>query len=189
MNSTIDPKLKPLALSKVASSHSLRSRVVRRWWNLVWLLLFRPTPVAFFGWRRFLLRVFGADLSKTCVIYPSVKIWAPWNLTMKASSCLADYVDCYCVAPIFIGENATVSQYTFLCTASHDYTKRDMPLIAKNIVVASRAWVCADVFVGPGVVIGEGAVVLARSVAVHDLEPWSVCAGHPAKKIKDRQYS
>jgi putative colanic acid biosynthesis acetyltransferase WcaF len=99
---------------------------------------------------------------------------------MDAYSCLADYVDCYCVAPIRLGSHATVSQYSYLCAASHDYRSPAMPLIVAPIVIEAEAWVAADVFVGPGVNIGEGAVVGARSTVMHDVEPWSVVAGAPA---------
>jgi putative colanic acid biosynthesis acetyltransferase WcaF len=99
---------------------------------------------------------------------------------MEAHSCLADDVDCYCVAPIRIGAHATVSQYSYLCAASHDYRDPSMPLIVSPIVIESYAWVAADVFVGPGVTVGEGAVVGARSTVIHDVAAWTVVAGSPA---------
>jgi putative colanic acid biosynthesis acetyltransferase WcaF len=127
-----------------------------------------------------LLRSFGARVGFGAHPYPRAKIWAPWNLAMEAHSCLADDVDCYCVAPITVGAHATVSQYSYLCAASHDYRDAAMPLIAAPIVIAAYAWVAADVFIGPGVTIGEGAVVGARSTVIHDVAPWTVVAGAPA---------
>jgi acetyltransferase-like isoleucine patch superfamily enzyme len=53
--------------------------------------------------------------------YPSARIWAPWNLEMGDHACLSEDVDCYCVDKIAIGANTTVSQYSFLCSRSHDY--------------------------------------------------------------------
>ena len=137
-------------------------------------------------WRRLLLRCFGAQVAAGAHPYPSAKIWAPWNLTMEEHSCLADNVDCYCVAPIRIGIHATVSQYSYLCAASHDYRDPAMPLIVAPIVIESRAWVAADVFVGPGVKIGEGSVVGARSTVLSDVAPWSIVGGSPAKRIGER---
>jgi len=61
-----------------------------------------------------------------------------------------------------------------------------MPLITAPIIIGEGAWVAADVFVGPGVTIGEGAVVGARSTLVKNVEPWSVVAGNPVRKIKNR---
>jgi len=101
-------------------------------------------------------------------------------------SCLSEQVDCYCVDKIRIGAYTTVSQYSFLCTASHDYLDPGMPLVTAPISIGERAWVTADVFVAPGVSIGEGAVVLARSSVLQDIEPWVVAVGNPAKSIKPR---
>ena len=107
---------------------------------------------------------------------------------MESHSCLADDVDCYCVAPITLGAHATVSQYSYLCAASHefrgyDFTDPEMPLVVAPIVIGAFAWVAADVFVGPGVRVGEGSVVGARSTVLHDVEPWTVVAGSPVKRI------
>ena len=99
---------------------------------------------------------------------------------MGVGSCLADHVDCYSVAPVTIGAYATVSQYSYLCAASHDYRSPSMPLIVGRIAVGDEAWVAADVFVGPGVSIGEGAIVGARSTVIQDVPPWVVVAGSPA---------
>jgi putative colanic acid biosynthesis acetyltransferase WcaF len=101
---------------------------------------------------------------------------------MQAYSCLADDVDCYCVAAITLGPHSTVSQYSYLCSASHDYHDRAMPLVIAPIAIEAEVWVAADVFVGPGVRIGEGAVVGARSTVMQDVEPWSVVAGPTAAR-------
>jgi putative colanic acid biosynthesis acetyltransferase WcaF len=125
------------------------------------------------------LRAFGAKMAPGSNAYASARIWAPWNLTMAADSCLADRVDCYCVAPVTIGPHATISQYSYLCSASHDYRDPTMPLVIAPIVIGAEAWVAADVFIGPGVQIGEGAVVGARSTVTQDVQPWVVVAGSP----------
>jgi putative colanic acid biosynthesis acetyltransferase WcaF len=155
-------------------------------WSIVWLLLYRPSPIFFHFWRRFLLRCFGATVCKASHPYPSARIWAPWNLVMGEHSCLSHYVDCYCVDKISLGDHATVSQYSFLCTASRDYNRPDMPLLIAPIVISEHAWVTSDVFVAPGVTIGQGAVVMARSTVLYDVKPWSVVAGNPAKKVAHR---
>jgi putative colanic acid biosynthesis acetyltransferase WcaF len=90
------------------------------------------------------------------------------------------------VAPISIGAHSTVSQYSYLCSASHDYTRANMPLTTAPISIGTGVWVAADVFVGPGVAIGDGAIVGVRSTVLRDVEPWTVVAGTPARKIKDR---
>lgn len=155
-------------------------------WNVVWLLLFRFSPRLLHPWRALLLRAFGARIASGVHCYPSAKIWAPWNLEMGKNSCLADHVDCYCVDKVVIGARVTVSQYSFLCTASHDYSRRAMSLVSAPIHIGSDAWITADVFVAPGVTIGEGSVVLARSSVFSDIPPWKVARGNPAAPFKDR---
>lgn len=166
-----------------AAQLTFRNRVARVAWGAVSSTLYRFSPKIFHGWRRFLLRSFGARVGVGAHPYPRAKIWAPWNLTMEAHSCLANDVDCYCVAPISLGAHATVSQYSYLCSASHDHQDPSMPMIIAPIVIESRAWIAADVFVGPGVKIGEGSVVGARSTVLYDVEPGSVVSVAPAKRI------
>jgi putative colanic acid biosynthesis acetyltransferase WcaF len=130
--------------------------------------------------------LFGAKIAKGVRVYSSAKIFYPPNLTMENFSSLGPDVDCYCVDKIVIGQNAIVSQYSFLCTGSHDYQKTNLPLITAPIKIESRAWVAADSYIAPGVTIGKGAVVGARSSVYNDVPAWVVVAGNPAKKLKDR---
>lgn len=169
------------------SPHSLRNKIGRVLWQIVWVFAYRATPKVLHGWRRSVLRCFGARIGKGVHIYPSVRIWAPWNLEMGDHSCLAAQVDCYCVAKVVIGPHSTVSQYSFLCSASHDYQDPSMPLITAPITIGAQAWIAADVFVGPGVTIGDEAVVGARSSVFRNVEPRTVVAGNPARVIKKRE--
>jgi len=169
------------------SPHSFANKVGRVLWGAVWLLLFRPSPRVFFVWRRFLLRRFGAKIGRNSRISPSVRIWAPWNLMVGDEAAIAHGVDCYCVDEIKIGHHATVSQYAFLCGATHDITDPHMRLISAPIRIADQAWVCSGVFIGPGICVQEGAVVGARSVVTRNVEPWTVVAGNPAKRIGQRE--
>ena len=102
---------------------------------------------------------------------------------MGDHSCLADDVDCYCVAQVTLGRHATVSQYSYLCSASHDYLQVPMPTNAAPIEIEDEAWVAADVFVGPGVTVGRGAIVGARSTVISDVTAWHVVAGSPPRQV------
>ena len=178
-----------LDLKNYKNRHSLGSKVTRVVWNVVWLLLFRPTPRGnlFRPWRIFLLKLFGAKVCWSSNVLPSCRIWAPWNLTMGAFACLSADVDCYTVAPITLGDNATVSQGVRLCTASHDITSKIMELTTDPITIGSNAWVAGWSIILPGVTIGEGAVVAAGAVVTKDVEPWTVVGGNPAKVLKRRE--
>lgn len=165
---------------------SASNRAMRVLWSICWALLYRPTPRPMHAWRCMILRLFGARIAVGVHPYPAAKIWAPWNLTMEVCSCLSDHVDCYSVAPISIGAYATVSQYSYLCSASHDYRVPSLPLVAAPIVIEADAWVAAAAFVGPGVRIGEGAIVGARTTVTGDVAPWTVVAGSPPIALGQR---
>jgi putative colanic acid biosynthesis acetyltransferase WcaF len=180
------PRALDVSKDKCPSPHSLSNKLGRVIWVMVWGTVFRWSPRVFFGWRRFLLRCFGARIGKNARISPSVRVWAPWNLVVGDEVAIAHDVDCYCVDRLTIGDHATVSQYSFLCAASHDISDPHMKLITAPIQIGSQSWVCAGVFVSPGVTIGEGAVAGAMSVVTRDVEPWTVVAGNPAKRIRER---
>lgn len=177
-----------LDLKNYKNRHSLKSKIARAFWNVVWVLLFRTTPRGnlFRWWRIALLRLFGAKVSWSSNVLPSCRIWQPWKLTMGNYACLSESVDCYSVDEIVIGNQATISQGVKLCTASHDITSRIMELKYAPIVIGDDAWVAGWSLVLPGVKIGEGAVVAAGAVVTKDVEPWSVVGGNPAKFIKKR---
>jgi len=166
--------------------HSRMNKIGRILWGLTWFFLFRPSPRWMLNnWRRRLLALFGAKMHG-CSIHPSVHVWVPWNLRIGLGCAISEGVNCYCVAPISIGNYVTISRDAFLCSASHDISSPNMELISAPIVINDYAWICSRVFIGPGVTIGEGAVVGACSVVTRDVEPWTVVGGNPAKFIKKR---
>lgn len=176
-----------LDLSQYHNTLSRKHQTIRLLWTVTWSLLAKPLPRSIgSGWKRFLLKLFGAQLDSTAVVYSSARIYYPPNLIMEKYSCIASDVDCYNVAPVRIGANATVSQGAFLCTASHDITDPHNRLITAPIIIENQAWIAAAAFVGMGVTIGEGAVIGARAAVFKDVEPWTVVGGNPAKFIKKR---
>jgi putative colanic acid biosynthesis acetyltransferase WcaF len=166
---------------------NLRDKMLRTLWLIAWALLYRPSPTPFFRWRRLLLRLFGAEVGDEAHPYPSARVWAPWNLVMKAGSCLASGVDCYCVDKIVIGRDAVVSQRAFLCTASHDFRGTDFALTAAPIEIGDNAWVAAEAYIGPGVTLGTGSVAGARAVVVRDVAPGAIVVGNPARVVESKE--
>lgn len=174
-------------LSQYQNHLSRKNQFARMLWTITWTVLARPFPRRLGNsWKVFLLRLFGATIHKTAVVYSSVTVYMPWNLEMDAYSCLAPEVDCYNVNKIKIGAHATVSQKTFLCGASHDVTLTHNPLIHAPIIIEDQAWIGADAFIGMGVTIGQGAVIGARACVYKDVEPWTIVGGNPAKFLKKR---
>jgi len=168
-------------------SLSRRNKLARLIWNFVFFVSFRSNPRwALNGWRIFLLRLFGAKIGTGCKVSPSCFVWAPWNLSMGDFSVLGDGVDCYTMARINIGSKVAISQRVFLCTGSHDITSLKRPLITKSINIEDHVWVCAESFVGPGVTLGNGAVIAARSVVVKSVDTHAIVAGNPAVFLKRR---
>jgi putative colanic acid biosynthesis acetyltransferase WcaF len=148
---------------------------------------FRLSPRPFFGWRRFVLRCFGAKVGRNVHVYPSATIYFPWNLEVGDESAIGEYALIYNLGRITIGARATISHRAHLCAGTHDHTKSDFPLLRFPIVIGAEAWICADAFVGPGVTVGQGAIVAARAVAMRDVEPWMVAVGNPARPVKKRE--
>jgi putative acetyltransferase len=166
---------------------STKNKTLRVLWGFVYAVLFRPTPnVLFWEWRVFLLRLFGARIGKHCKIRSSATFWAPWNLRMGDYVSVGQKAQIYSVDTITLHTKVCISQGAYLCTASHDITNKNNPLVTSSITVNSFAWVAADAFVGMGVTIGEGAVVGARAAVFKDVEAWTVVGGNPAKFIKQR---
>lgn len=176
-----DPYLRP--------AFPLRVRLRRMAWNLCWLLLYRLSPRPLHAWRQMLLTAFGAKMGPDCHFYPGSKVWAPWNLVCADQVTAADGVEIYNQAPMYLGSHAILSQQSYLCGATHDFDDPAFPLIAYTTTIGAYAWVCARASVGPGVNLGEGAVLGLGSVATRDLEPWGVYAGIPAIKVKQRKRS
>lgn len=164
-----------------------RHQLLRLLWGVVWAVCARWLPRSLgCGWKRMLLRLFGARMGRGAVVYSSTRIYYPPYLTMAEYACLADGVECYNVAPITIGAYATVSQGAMLCTATHDIMSPTHELVTRPITIGAKAWIGARAYVGPGVNIGEGAVAGATASVYKDVEPWTIVGGNPAQTLKKR---
>lgn len=187
MTTTTDNTAEPIAPeSRHDSPYTTREKIGRLLWAVVQATLFRGSFHNWYAWRRWLASRFGANLHRTVHLRRTVRIECPWNLAMGRNSSLGDGVIAYCLGPITIGDRVSVSQHAHLCAGSHDWTRPDLPLLRPPITIKDEAWIAADAFVGPGVTVGEGAILGARGCAFKDLEPWSMYGGNPAKKLRDR---
>lgn len=175
-------------LDKSKTPKNFRGRnafFVQLWW-IVQSLFFNTSPQFMYGFRRFLLRLFGAKIGKKVIIRPTVRTTYPWKVTIGDYSLIGDDVVLYSLGEIEIGSHVVISQKSYLCGGSHDYTKQDFPIYSKKITIEDQCWLAADVFVAPGVTIGKGTVVGSRSSVYKDLPENKVCMGNPAKIVKER---
>ena len=163
-----------------------KSKIYVQSWRIIHSTFFRLSPQFMYGWRRILLRLFGAKIGRNVLIRPTVKILYPWKLTIGDWSWIGDEVTLYNMADINIGKNCVISQKSYLCTGSHDHTKTSFEIFAKPIDIEDEVWVATDVFIAPGITIKTGAIVGFRSTVNKDLPSKMICYGNPAKPMSPR---
>ncbi|MGH1579307.1 acetyltransferase [Planktotalea sp.] len=171
------------------------NRASQKWTRLelagrvVWALvqpLFRFSPRPLWGWRRMLLRLFGAQIGRDVHIFPTARITIPWNLSAADSAAIGDRVIVYALGPIHIGARATISQGAHLCAGTHDWRGPAMTLLKPPITIAEDVWICADAFVGPDVSVGAKAILGARAVVMNDVPTEAIMMGNPAQQVGQR---
>ena len=163
-----------------------RGAVVVVLWQVVQSTLFALSPQPFFAWRRFLLRLFGAKIGRKVLLRPTVRVTYPWKTEIGDFSWVGDHVELYSLDCISIGSHSVISQRSYLCTGSHDMADLAFSYITAPITVGDQVWIASDVFVAPGVKVGRGAVVGARSTVLKDVPPAVVAIGEPARGVRDR---
>lgn len=155
-------------------------------WRMVQQFFFRMEFIKAYGLKRRILRGFGAKLDDGVVIKPKAKITFPWKLAVGENTWIGEEAWLLNLDQISIGSNVCISQRAFLCTGSHNWKKESFDLITKPIVIEDGVWICADVFIGPGVRVGKNAVVTAGSVVNRNLPSNMICSGNPCIPVKLR---
>jgi putative colanic acid biosynthesis acetyltransferase WcaF len=174
-----------IAANRKSKKYSLKELAARAAWA-PGSLLFRIIPRPFFAIRCKLLRLFGARIGREVHIHPTARIFLPWQLSIGDYSAIGDRVIVYNLGRVTIGSRTTVSQHVHLCAGTHDYRDPAFPLIRLPITIGDDVWVCADAFLGPGVSVGNRAIVAARGVVVRDVPEGVIAAGNPARVVKSR---
>jgi putative colanic acid biosynthesis acetyltransferase WcaF len=185
-SSAIDRPIFQTLDKTAAFPYSKREYARRFLWNIVRATLFRLSLPRAYGWRRWLLRIFGAKIGPHSGIRRGVKIFHPWLFEMGDWSMLADGVVIYNLGTVKIGAHTVLSQDVYVCAGTHDYTNPTLPLERPPIMIGHGVWIAAGAFIGPGVTIGDNSVVGARAVVMKDVESAVVVAGNPAKVLKSR---
>ena len=178
--------LHDVTANRSATKYTLGEQILRiLWWPGA--LLFRCIPRQMYSLRSSLLRLYGARVGRGVHIYNTAIITFPWNLHIGEYSAVGDEVRIYNLGVITIGKNVTVSQGAHLCAGTHDHTQPSFPLLKPSIHIHDGAWIAADAFVGPGVTVGELAIVGARACVFKNVSPATIVGGNPAKKIGQRE--
>jgi putative colanic acid biosynthesis acetyltransferase WcaF len=175
-----------IADNRQATKYSAHEQALRVLWGVT-TPLFRYSPRIMFKWRSLLLRLFGAKVGREVHVYNSAIVYMPWNLEIGDWSSIGEHALIYNLGKVTIGSKTTISQRAHLCAGTHDYTSPELPLLKPPIKIGDQAWVCADSFLGPGVNVGEGAIVAARAVVTKSVMAWDIVAGNPARVIKKRE--
>jgi putative colanic acid biosynthesis acetyltransferase WcaF len=182
------PTSPPIEQKRLQSPWSTREKIGRMLWSIVQASIFRLSFHNWYGLRNALLRMFGAKLGRDVRFRRTAKIEIPWNLDFADGVTIGDHVILYSLGMIRIGARSFVSQYGHLCAGTHDATRSDYPLVLAPISIGEDVWIAADAFVGPGITIGDRAILGARASAFSDLPPDMICVGNPAKPIKPREF-
>jgi putative colanic acid biosynthesis acetyltransferase WcaF len=175
-------------LSKFKQPQDFRGKnpiIVVLWWTIQ-NTLFAWSPQPFFGWRNFLLKLFGAQIGKKVNIRPTVRITFPWKIKIGDYCWIGDNSYLYSLGEIEIGNHVAISHRVYLCTGNHVYTKLSFDILAQPIKIEDEVWLPNDVFIGPGVTIGKGCVIGARSTVLNNMPEGMICFGYPAKPIRKR---
>lgn len=175
-----------LSRFRVAPGFRRRSGFTVLLWQVIQATLFRMSPQPFYGWRRWLLKRFGAAVGVGVLIRPTARVTYPWNVTFGDYCWVGDHAEIYSLAEITIGAHAVVSQRSYLCAGTHDIRDVTFPLVGRPVTVEPEVWIATDCFIAPGVTIGRAAVVAARSTVLSDVPPAMVVAGAPATVRKSR---
>jgi putative colanic acid biosynthesis acetyltransferase WcaF len=174
-------------LDRCSPAPYARGEYVRKFlWTTFQFTLFRIPIKRLWGFRRFLLRCFGARLARRVGVHPTTRVVHPWLLEMDDWTMIGPGCTVYNLGPVTIGSHSVISQDVYLCAGTHDYTKPDLPLLRPPIRIGSGVWIAAGAFVGPGVTIGDNSVIGARAVVTSDVPAGVVAAGNPCRVIKPR---
>ncbi len=167
--------------SRGSSSWSFKEALVIRVWFFVWLFLASWTPKKLNAWRLFLLRLFGAKVQGRPFVFPSARVYVPFNLELYHQACLGPLSKIYSLGKVICRERSVISQEVYLCGGTHDLSCKRLPLLIGDIDIGADVFVGARAFVLPGITINEGAVVGANATVTKDVEAWAIVAGNPAK--------
>lgn len=163
-----------------------KSKVMVQLWWLTEKTLFAWSPQFLYSWRRFLLRLFGAKIGKGVLLRPTVRVTYPWKVSIGDYTWLGEDCVIYSLGNITIGSHVAIAHGVYFNTGLHNYKNESFDIGSKPVVIEDQSWITNDVYIAPGVTIGKGCLIGARSSVFKSMPEGYVCYGNPAIAIKKR---
>ena len=96
------------------------------------------------------------------------------------------------VAPLQIGDNCSIGPYTAILASGHDWRDPESPVLLQSrpiekVVIEENVWVGAHTTIMDGVTIGRNSIIGVGSVVTHDIPPYRIAAGAPARIVRIRE--
>ena len=153
-------------------------------WLKMWIIQHIPSRKL----RIMCLKMGGAKLGKDVSMFASVDIRNLKGLIIEDGCSIGPKVLLDARKGLHIHRNVTIAYDAIIWTLHHDMNSPDFSVVGGNVEINEYAWICSRSIILPGVKIGKGAVVASGAVVSKDVEPYSIVAGIPAKKIGERKH-
>ncbi len=157
--------------------------------QVLWVLLGQPllgSELPGSGWRKALLRGFGARIGAGGRLKPRLRVKFPWRLAVGEHCWLGEAVWIDNLALVTIGDRVCISQGAYLCTGNHDFRSPSFDLQLGAITIGADAWIAAQAVLAPGTQVRERAVVGLGAVASGTVAAGTVVRGNPAMAVAQR---
>ncbi|MBO6739735.1 MAG: hypothetical protein JJ916_07745 [Phycisphaerales bacterium] len=165
------------------SPWSMRAKVLRLCWGVLGVTLWKWTPVGMWGFRRSVLRLFGARIGKGVRLHPSVKVIIPWNIDIADGVIVHQSAILYALGPIRIGKDSEIGPHAHICAGTHDFSDPAFTLLRQPITIGERCLIGIGSFIAPDTVIADGTILEPRCAMYTNTEAGGVYIGNPGKRI------
>ena len=133
-------------------------------------------------------KICAMNIAPKAIIYYGAEIREPYNISIGTGSIIGDKAILDGRNKIIIGENVNLSSNVQIWTEQHDHRDPEFRCSPNKqpVIIKDRVWIGPNSIILHSVTIGEGAVIAAGSIVTKNVEPYTIVAGIPAKKINNR---
>ena len=137
--------------------------------------------------RLFILKLFGMKIHGSVKFYEGFHIRSPHKIIIENGVSIGPHVLLDGRMGLHINKSAVLGYECIIWTLNHDYNDVNFCGKGAPVEIGPYAWICSRSIILPGIKIGEGAVIASGAVVTHDVPPYSVVAGVPARIIGRRE--